>query len=185
MQKPKKKKECYVKIPTSVSLPPAVSVVEQYVTVQYTSTGNCEEIQAHLIPASEISQLQFPQSISGHVQISPSSSTATFHPIQIIEGGGGTFTMSHGDQLAATYSVEGANVIDIPVDIVTVTDGHTLVCSQEVTNAGDASEQTYTTIDDFGTADGEGVLQGSESLMNSSVTILDSEQVADMTSLES
>lgn len=158
----KPKPECYVKI--SPSLVP-VSMVEHFVTVQLTTTrgedGN--EIQTQLIPASEIGgQIQFATPVPG-LQI-PSSAAATFHPIQIIEGQPMTLTVSQGEQLG-DLGVGEPNVIDIPVDIVTVSNEEAMLCAQEVSN--DASEQTYGTL----------VHYTPDHLLNSSVEILGPENI--------
>ncbi|XP_053402137.1 zinc finger protein 341-like isoform X2 [Mercenaria mercenaria] len=161
----KPKPECYVKI--SPTLVP-VSMVERYVTVQLTTTngGDGGEIQTQLIPASEIGgQIQFATPVPG-LQISPSSSATTFHPIQIIEGQPMTLTVSQGDHLG-DIGVGESNVIDIPVDIVTVSNDEAMLCTQEVTNDGDASEQTYGTLVNY----------APDHLINSSVEILGPENM--------
>ena len=176
--------ECYVKLPTS-AIP--ASMVEHYVTVQLTGTGQGEvnEIQAQLIPTGDLAgQLHF-STQPGQCQISPSASTPIFHPLQIIDSQPVTLTMTNSDQLTS-LGVGDANVIDIPVDIVTVSDERALVCTQEVTSCGDSGEQTYASIGDYGTGEtGDVVLQGSESLMNSAVEILGPENVEGITTLES
>ena len=160
----KPKPECYVKIsPTMVP-----RMVERYVTVQLTTAngGDGGEIQAQLIPASEIGgQIQFTTSVPG-LQISPSSSAATFHPIQIIEGQPMTLTVSQGDHLG-DIGVGESSVIDIPVDIVTVSNDEALLCAQEVTNDGDASDQQYGTLVNY----------TPEHLINTSVEILGPENM--------
>ena len=104
--------------------------------------------------------------------------TPIFHPLQIIDSQPVTLTMTPNDQLG-TLGVGDANVIDIPVDIVTVADERTLVCTQEMANCGDSGEQTYASIADYGTGEaGDVVLQGSENLMNS-VEILQPENVGE------
>ena len=172
----KAKPECYVKAPPASMVP--VSVVERYVTVHLTSTGqgDLSEMHAQLIPSGDFTgQLQFSTALqNGQIQISPSSSGATYHPLHIIEGQPVTLTVSQQDHLNA-LGVNETEVIDIPVDIVTVSDDRGLVCSQEVTNTGDSGEQTYT-MGDYGT-EGDVVLQGSENLINGSVEILGHDQV--------
>lgn len=162
---PKKPKpECYVKI--SPSLVP-VSMVEHFVTVQLTTTRGQDgsEIQTQLIPASDIGgQIQFATPVPG-LQI-PSSAAATFHPIQIIEGQPMTLTVSHGEQLG-DLGVGESNVIDIPVDIVTVSNEEAMLCAQDVSNDGDASEQAYGTLVNY----------APDHLLNTSVEILGPENI--------
>lgn len=161
----KPKTECYVKI--SPNLVP-VSVVERYVTVQYTPTnsGDGTDIQTQVIPASELpGHIQFTSMPGGHIQISPSSSATAFHPIQIIEGQQVTFTVSQSDQLG-DMGVGEPSVIDIPVDIVTVSSDEAMLCAQEVTNDCDATEQGYSTLS-----------YAPDHLINSSVEMLSPENM--------
>lgn len=161
----KPKPECYVKI--SPTLVP-VSMVERYVTVQLTTTNGGEdgEIQTQLIPASELGgQLRFTTPVPG-LQMSPSSSATTFHPIQIIESQQVTLTVSQADQLSG-MGVGESNVIDIPVDIVTVSNDEGMLCAQEVTNESDSVEQTYGTL----------VSYAPDHMINSSVEILGPENM--------
>lgn len=163
------KPECYVKTPAP-SLPASLPVVERYITVQLATTNNCDggEIQAQLITAGDFSgQLQFP----AQLELSPSG---TLHPIQIIESQPLALAVSQADQLG-DVSVE-QNVIDIPVDIVTVSNDQALVCSQEDSGSGEGegTAQVYE-IEDYGA--GDTVLQGSENLIDSSVEIMGPENM--------
>lgn len=161
----KPKPECYVKI--SPTLVP-VSMVERYVTVQLTTTngGDGGEIQTQLIPASEIGgQIRFTAPVPG-LQMSPSSSATAFHPIQIIEGQPVTLTVSQGDQLGG-LGVGDSNVIDIPVDIVTVSNDEAMLCAQEVTSEGEAAEQAYSALVNY----------APDHMINSSVEILGPENM--------
>ncbi|KAL4233986.1 hypothetical protein ACF0H5_005641 [Mactra antiquata] len=164
----KPKPECYVKLSPAIV---PMSVVEGYVTVQLTSTnaGDNTELQTQLIPASELNgQIQFTAPVpGGHLQISPSSSSAhTFHPIQIIDGQP-VFTVSQGDQLTDLGVCETTGVIDIPVDIVTVSNDQAMLCAQEVTNSGDNADQGYPTLINY----------GPEHLINTSVEMLTPENM--------
>jgi len=67
-----------------------------------------------------------------------------------------------------------SNVIDIPVDIVTVSNDQTLVCSQEEVAEGEGTAQVYE-IEDYGA--GDTVLQGSENLIDTSVEIIGPENM--------
>ncbi|KAH3768625.1 hypothetical protein DPMN_169845 [Dreissena polymorpha] len=185
IQKPKRNKsECFVKTPPANIVP--MSLVEQYITVQLTTTNGCDgsEIQAQLIPTADFNgQFQFHHSLpSGHFEIQ----RGAFHPIQIVDGQPMTLTVNEGDQLGK-INVSQHDVIDIPVDIVTVSSDQTLVCNTEVNVRDDNvnseqgyenteqvydanSEQAYETIGDYDTE--ETVLQGSENLINSNVEIL-------------
>lgn len=170
----KKKPECYVKVQSANMVP--VSMVERYVTVHLTTTsnGNGNEIQAQLIPATDLNgHLQFSTHLqTGQLELSPTSTT--FHNFQIIEGQPVTLTVSHCDQLGK-LGVNGASVVDIPVDIVTVSNEQAIVCAQQVTNSGDSSEQTYTAMESYDV--GDVVLHDTENLMNTSVEIMDSVNV--------
>lgn len=163
------KPECYVKTPAP-NLPASLPVAETYITVQLATTNNCDggEIQAQLITAGDFGgQLQFP----AQLELSPSGA---LHPIQIIESHPLALAVSQADQLG-DVSVE-QNVIDIPVDIVTVSNDQALVCSQEDSGSGEGegTAQVYE-IEDYGA--GDTVLQGSENLIDSSVEIMGPENM--------
>ena len=174
--KPKKPKpECYVKTP-------AASLMEHFVTVHLTNAGDADgnSVQAHLIPAgTSQAEIHIPGgSAAAQIQISPSANSA-FQPITILETQPVTLTVSQQEQLQS-LGVSSTDVIDIPVDIVTVSDEQAIVCS-EVVNSGAADVQTYVTcdgqIEDFTTADGDEVLHSADNLMNAAVEILPSGQV--------
>lgn len=157
------KPECYVKTPPA-SLAVPLSMVDRYITVQLTTTNAADgaEIQAQFIATGDLGQqIQFP------IQ-------SALHPIQIIEAQPITLAVSQGDQLG-DVNVE-QNVIDIPVDIVSIPSDQALVCSQEEVNTADSevTGQVYE-IEDYGTADT--VLQGSENLIDSSVEIIGPENM--------
>ena len=166
----KPKQECYVKTPPA-------SIMEHYVTVHLTNAGdaNGNSVQAHLIPAgTSQAEIHLPvASAPAQIQISPSSNSA-FQPITILETQPVTLTVSQQEQLQS-LNVSSSDVIDIPVDIVTVSDEQAIVCS------GAADGQTYVTCDEqigeFSTADGDAVLHHADNLMNAAVEILPSNQV--------
>lgn len=222
----KPRQECYVKAPPA-------SLMEHFVTVHLTSSAD-NRVQAHLIPAgTSQAEIHIPGcSTTAQIQISPSVNSA-FQPI-ILESQPVTLTVSQQEQLQS-LGVTSADVIDIPVDIVTVSDEQAIVCS-EVVNSGSVEEQTYVVssgaadeqvyvssetdeqnyvntetadeenyvsadgadeqgyvsaeaadeqtyvtcnnqIEDFATAEGDEVLQGTDNLMNAAVEILPSGQV--------
>lgn len=176
----KPKPECYVKTPPA-------SLMEHFVTVHLTNTVDTDgnSIQAHLIPTgTSQAEVHIPGgSSAAQIQISPSPNSA-FQPITILETQPVTLTVSQQEQLQSlgvqSLGVSSSDIIDIPVDIVTVSDEQAIVCS-EVVSSGAADEQTYVTcdgqIEDFGTVEGDEVLHSADNLMNAAVEILPSGQV--------
>ncbi|XP_052818932.1 zinc finger protein 341-like isoform X2 [Mya arenaria] len=186
--------ECYVQAPPASIVP--VSLVERYITVQLTTANNGEggEFQAQLIPTGDLQQIQFtPVLQPGQFDLP----TSTYQTPYVIEGQPLTLTVGQGGQLGEV-DVSEQNVMDIPVDIVTVSSEQALVCDQEVTTSSDHvvdEEQVYEgsadevyhvdsnteqtnyveEIGDYET--GDTALQGSENLINSSVEILGPENM--------
>ncbi|WAR12527.1 ZN341-like protein, partial [Mya arenaria] len=134
--------ECYVQAPPASIVP--VSLVERYITVQLTTANNGEggEFQAQLIPTGDLQQIQFtPVLQPGQFDLP----TSTYQTPYVIEGQPLTLTVGQGGQLGEV-DVSEQNVMDIPVDIVTVSSEQALVCDQEVTTSSDHvvdEEQVY------------------------------------------
>ena len=126
----KMKQECYVKAPPA-------SLMEQFVTVHIPSVGDGEEksIPVQLIPTSQ-AEIHIPNgSTAAQIQITPSANSA-FQPITIFESQPVTLTVSQQEQLQS-LGVTTTDIIDLPVDIVTVSEEQAIVCS-EVVNTGSA-----------------------------------------------
>jgi len=167
------KPECYVKAPSASIAAPPMPVVERYITLHFTTANGCdggEQLQAQLIATGDLAgQIQFPAGLQA-AQLGLQN--GGLHPVQIIEGQPYTLAVSQGDSLE-NMNVE-SNVIDIPVDIVTVSNDQTLVCSQEEGAEGEGTAQVYE-IEDYGA--GDTVLQGSENLIDTSVEIIGPENM--------
>ena len=140
----KTKQECYVKAPPA-------SIMEQYVTVHIPSMadGANKSLPVQLVPSSQ-GEIHIPNvSAAGQIQITPSANSA-FQPITILESQPVALTVSQQEQLQSLGVT--TDIIDLPVDIVTVTEEQAIACS-EVGNTGSIEEQVYAEVVRSGAAD--------------------------------
>ena len=94
--------------------------------------------------------LQITRSADGHLQIIPSASSA-FQPITITQPV--TLTVSQQEQLQSLGVGVTTDIIDLPVDIVTVTEEQAIACTEVGDTGSTIEEQVYAEVVRSGAAD--------------------------------